>query len=329
MRLQRQWNSDMMRFWLKLALASSILWSLSIGLLMVFGKRLPIGAWMAYTVATPTRERIAVIDTDHHLKALLSSAYLPYQNFYGWDSQGNFAFLSDRDGNTEVYIWDGATYTNISQHPFNDWRPAMNHDGRVAFASERDGNMEIYVWNRGQLANVSESPGADDYPAWSDDGRLAWVTDRDGENEIYVWDGVNARNASNDPTGADSFPVWSPDGRLAWVTRTSSMYQIQVWDGEHIVDVADYSEFSHLAWSDDGKLAYDWQNDVYVWDGKQRINVSNDPAQDFGPAWSPDGRLIFARTLLSGSDFYVWDGTSVKPLPNDTPTGYFPVWTPR
>ena len=325
MTFQRQWISETTCFWLKVALVTSILCGLSIGAVMAAGERLPVGGRLAYNIGT----NIVVMDTEHQLKGSLSPSYRPYQTYYGWDRQGNFAFLSDRDGNTEVYLWDGSSYTNISQHPFNDWRPAMSPDGRVAFASERDGNMEIYVWDRGQLTNVSQNPATDDYPAWSDDGRLAWVSDRDGENEIYVWDGRNARNVSNDVTGADSFPSWSPDGRLAWATKTSSMFEIQVWDGGHIVDVADYSEFRHFAWSADGKLAYDWQGDVYVWDGKNRINVSNDPNGDYTPAWSPDGRLVFVSVRGAHPDLYIWDGTSIVPFTDDRASESAPVWMPK
>src|SRR3990170_229305 len=58
------------------------------------------------------------------------------------------AFMSDRDGNGEIYVMnaDGAGLArltnNLGQDINMDWSP----DGtRIAFASNRDGNSEIYV----------------------------------------------------------------------------------------------------------------------------------------------------------------------------------------
>lgn len=321
---RQRWISETTGFWLKVALASWILGSLLNGLLMVIGANLPLGGRLAYS----TGERITIMDTDRRLKGSLSPAYRPYENFYGWDRQGNFAFLSNRDGNTEVYIWDGLNYTNISQHLFNDWRPAMNPDGRVAFASERDGNMEIYVWDRSQLTNVSQNPATDDYPAWSEDGRLAWVSNRDGENEIYVWDGTQAHNVSNNPTNGETLPAWSNDGRLAWFTNSSSNLYIWVWDHDHVFDVGYYVESGHLAWSADGKLAYESMAEIYVWDGRDTINVSQGRNDDYNPTWSPDNRLVFVSVRGAHPDLYLWDGASVVQLTNDRTSESAPVWMP-
>lgn len=325
MLFQPQSINETRRFWLKVALACLILGSLTITLLVIGGRNsLSSSGLLLYNIGS----NFVIMDTERHTTLSLSPDYRPYQDFYGWDRQSHFAFLSDRDGNTEVYIWDGLNYTNISQHPFNDWRPAMNPDGRVAFASERDGNMEIYVWDRGQLTNVSQNPASDDYPAWSDDGRLAWVSNQDGDLDIYVWDGAGARDVSQN-SAVDLSPAWSRDGRLAWISGTGADKKIQLWDGSNITDVAGGSELRHLAWSSDGKLAFEILQDVYVWDGQNTINVSeNRYSSDIDPTWSPDGRLTFVSLRNGHPDLYIWDGTSITPLTDDDIFESGPVWMP-
>jgi dipeptidyl aminopeptidase/acylaminoacyl peptidase len=65
---------------------------------------------------------------------------------------GKIAFMSDRDGNEEVYVMnpDGSGPVNLTNNPAIDLKPAWSPDGkRIAFASNRDGgdfnSFEIYV----------------------------------------------------------------------------------------------------------------------------------------------------------------------------------------
>jgi Tol biopolymer transport system component len=68
-----------------------------------------------------------------------------------------------------------------------------------------------------------------------------------------------------------------------------------------------------------GKIAFDGgpgNNEIYVVnpDGSGLTNLTNDPASDEVPKWSPDGRRI---SYLHGSGFRVMnaDGSDVRPLP--------------
>ena len=58
------------------------------------------------------------------------------------------AFLSDRDGNVEVYVMDadGSSPTRLTNTPANEETPAWSPDGaRIGFVSSGGGNIEIYV----------------------------------------------------------------------------------------------------------------------------------------------------------------------------------------
>ncbi len=136
------------------------------------------------------------------------------------DVQARIAFMSDRDGNSEIYVMDngGKNQQRLTNNPHEDWSPVWSPDGeRIAFMSDRDGNPEIYVMDAdgGNQQNLTNSPFFKDRsPSWSPDGkRIAFESNRDQDNprspEICVMDadGENQQNLTNNPH-SDSGPAW-------------------------------------------------------------------------------------------------------------------------
>ena len=84
----------------------------------------------------------------------------------------DIAFISDRDGNFEIYVMnaDGSAQARLTSDPAFDGGPAWSPDGsKIAFRSLRDGNSEIYVMNAdgsGQT-NLTNHPADDEEPAWN------------------------------------------------------------------------------------------------------------------------------------------------------------------
>ena len=66
-----------------------------------------------------------------------------------WSSYGTrITFISDRDGNNEIYVMDadGSNQIRLTNDLGKDNRPSWSPDGtKIAFASARDGNINIYV----------------------------------------------------------------------------------------------------------------------------------------------------------------------------------------
>ena len=66
-----------------------------------------------------------------------------------WSPDGSrLVFVSDRDGNSEIYVMDvdGQNQTRLTDSDGWDVSPSWSPDGsRLAFVSDRDGNSEIYV----------------------------------------------------------------------------------------------------------------------------------------------------------------------------------------
>ena len=101
-------------------------------------------------------------------------------------SNGLIAFVSDRDGNREIYAMnpDGSGQHNLTNNVANDWAPLWSPDGgRILFRSQRGKWGEFLVMdsdggNVKQLVDQDNLKG--DAPSWSPDGRRIAISAREG-----------------------------------------------------------------------------------------------------------------------------------------------------
>jgi TolB protein len=131
---------------------------------------------------------------------------------------GKIAFVSDRDGNEEIYTMnqDGTSQQNLTASTAAaDGNPSWSPNGKqVVFDSNRDGNNEIYrMGAAGTLqTRLTRNSAVDFSPVYSPDGKkIAFVSDRDGYSEIYTMSaggGSQVRLTYN--SAGDYRPSWQP-----------------------------------------------------------------------------------------------------------------------
>ena len=233
-------------------------------------------------------------------------------------TNGKIAFVSARDGNFEVYTMntDGASQVNLTRSSALDFSPDYSADGQnIVFQSTRDGNSEIYRMTRtGPLqTRLTINTAIDGAAAWSPDGtQIAFSSDRDGDDEIYTMraNGTRVRMLCCDDEPqqglvgfSDTTPVWSPDGtKIAW-TRGS------IVGADELVP------------------------DIYTMNagGTGVRRLTNDPAIDARPDWSPNGnKITFWSDRDGNSEIYTInaDGTGVQRLTNNSARDEDPVYSP-
>jgi Tol biopolymer transport system component len=91
------------------------------------------------------------------------------------------------------------------------------------------------------------------------------------------------------------------------------------------------------AWAQAGRIAFaskrdgNWEIYVMNTDGSGQINLTNNPADDRWPSWSPDGkRIAFASNRDGNWEIYVMnaDGSGVTRLTNNPGGNFDPSWSP-
>ncbi len=114
-------------------------------------------------------------------------------------------------------------------------------------------------------------------------------------------DGSHVVEVAADPAGPEFDGAWSPDGK--WVVYRDSTRGIN--DDDEIV--------------------------VARAGGSERRNITNDPANDWGPDWSPDGRTIAFNSDRGGGRLRGYlvdpDGSNLRALPIDAWVEY-PSFSP-
>ena len=301
------------------------------------------------------------------------------------------AFMSTRNSdNGEIFVMnpDGKRVRQLTRHLQYDASPAWSPDGnKITFASFRDVHKpkgiifaEIYVMNPDGTnpINLTQSPERADFSSsWSPDGKQiaftsdeGWKWDGSGGSRRNIWvmdvDGGNPRNLTNH--GAmDRMPDWSPDGnQIVFESNRDGGWEFNFWkapsdiyamtpDGANLINLTNHpAADGSPAWSPDGnQIAFqsnrdgDWEKDrndnweIYVMnaDGTNPINLTNHPARDVRPDWSPDGLQIVFSSNRDGDweekpndnwEIYVInaDGTNPINLTNHPKWDSSPAWEP-
>ncbi|MGH7569975.1 MAG: protein kinase domain-containing protein, partial [Gemmatimonadales bacterium] len=189
-------------------------------------------------------------------------------------------------------------------------------------------------WDFG-LQNVIP-PKAGVGPRSAVDSKIAFTSDRDGpdpvghlgNHEIYVMnaDGTDQRRLTNHDA-MDELPAWSPDGkRIAFSSRRGGGGDIFLMDADgtqpaRLTNLTEMRLYAfHATWSLDGKrIAFQSfvRPDIFVIneDGTGLTNLTNHPARDGLPDWSPDGRKIaFVSDRDGTGDVYVMNVDGTEPV---------------
>lgn len=245
---------------------------------------------------------------------------------------GKIAFVTDRDGNPEVYIMDGdgANPENLTRHDSLDFSPSWSADGTsLSFYSKRDGNAEIYRMDlqTRRLTRLTNHPATDVLPVPSPDGsQILFMSDRDSlSRNVYVMDkdGSGIRQLTRNAVYEES-PEWSPDGSQIAFTRqlrdssdtshagNGEIFLMDAQGGgvKRLTDKEGYD--SGAKFSPDGsKIAFygaqgdQWDLYTIYADGTGLQNLTNDAIECYSPDWSPDGEWL-VYTAGSKGNYNIW-----------------------
>jgi TolB protein len=248
------------------------------------------------------------------------------------------AFVSNRDGNDEIYMmdYDGANPTRITFNKIKDYMPAWSPDQRsIAFSSYRGTSVNLYIRNiyDGKETLVA-SKGTNYSAAFSPDGKkLAFCSSmsEDGNAEIYVLDLESMKTKRLTYNSAvDTAPSWSPTGReIAFTSDRTGQGAPQIYqmdaEGSNVRKASFGGNYHDApAWSPTGdRIAYvsrvENLFDIYILNLRtnQIGKLTESNARNESPSWSPDGRhLVFTSNMSGSVQIYTidYDGTNLRRL---------------
>jgi len=220
-----------------------------------------------------------------------------------------------------------ASFVQLTDQPGVEQDPSLSPDGKsVVYAAQPGGNLDVFllrVGGRNPQNLTADSPADDHQPAFSPDGeRIAFRSERDGGG-IFVMGSTGESVRRLTDFGYN--PTWSPDGREVAVSTGAFGSPTARGSGNDDVVAVDVGtgkkrpvthggDAVQPAWSPHGKRIAYWglrgssgQRDLWTAaaDGseaeKGRVEITNDAALDWSPAWAPDGRHLYFSSNRGGT----------------------------
>jgi serine/threonine protein kinase len=212
-------------------------------------------------------------------------------------------------------------FQKLTYLPGVEWAPELSADGKTLFFAAGDANeSELYsvpVGGKKPAPLTSGSHSFYDSPRLSPDGsHLVFASSRDGGGLFLM--GVNGESVRKlSEVGND--PAWSPNGLSVAFSTEEVFLPYDGIDGGKVgvVDVSSGSQrmletgdAHQPAWSPSGRRIAYWgiavpSGNREIWtiavDGGSPLVVASDPAVDWNPVWSADGRYLYFLSDRGGA----------------------------
>jgi len=288
--------------------------------------------------------------------AVLIAAIVLLRNFI-WPpnprppAQLPIAFVSERDGNAEVYSVrpDGSSLMRLTKDPASDAQAVWAPGGTgIAFISDRTDAPEIYVMDADgtDVRRLTNTGGGEKWFSWCRDGKrivFEWKWAAQDHRDIYTVNRDGSAQTIRTDRAAEHWNAsWSPDGKnILFVVKWGTDPEIVTMDLNTAkwTFLTDNSFWDQLpAWSPDGlQIAFVSRREG-VWrmltinsDGSGEHELVANINPDSYAAWSPDGRRVAVVGRADGQDdVYVMnaDGSGEIRLTSGPGFDGKPVWSP-
>ncbi len=274
-----------------------------------FARWSPNGRQLAFLAGSFGAGSLLVVDLESHTERVLQSGQV---SSFDWSPDGSsLIYEATTGGIWRIALAPGAAPTKLlgSGHA-----PVWSPDGRmIAYFDGPEGGTDIFVARSdgSSAKRLTDDPAPDLQPEWAPDGSsIAFVSERNGKSDLYLIrpDGSALRRLTDDPAPDEDFS-WAPDSRrIAYVSYRDGADPLAIGIGNAEI---------YAIKLETGAIS----------------DLSQNPAWDGDPAWSPDGDWIAFTRRTDHGDLWIMraDGSAQRILPGEPTAGFndcCPSWRP-
>lgn len=180
--------------------------------------------------------------------------------FPAWSKDGQLAFLSNRDGEYDIFVWDGIskvnglpdinTFTNIASDLTQYYsHPVWTNSDMLTFSANGLGDLhvQIYEWDGQSARNISKNPFSHNGgQTWRKDGYWSFITFFSESQNLYIRD---EKNKTILKTKGQYSPAWSQNGILIFcVPNGPSGWTLSMWNSGDVIEIA-HGNFIEAKWN--------------------------------------------------------------------------------
>lgn len=267
------------------------------------------------------------------------------------------AFVSDRDGDNEIYLMDisGSWVVQLTDNTWEDEGPSWSGNASgIVFHSNQDGYNQLYMMDADgtDQTRFLNSSTIDEWPSWSpDSNKIAFSRIVDSRSEVFVVDangsGVTRMTYTTGSTGDFNHGCWpsgwSPDSaRILYYCYLDGYDQLWMMNADgsnqHKLTSDAYWNAIPTLSPDGSQIAFasfrDGNYETYIMDadGTHQTRLTFDAAEDWRPRWSEDGSKIIFESQRDGRRQIYWmnlDGSNQVRLTDNTANDHQPAWRPK
>lgn len=261
-------------------------------------------------------------------------------NVLGWTPDGKAVLFSSMRGEdflAKLYTVDvqsgaerpaGTDFGLAASYAPDGTRIAYNQRGQAYWRKYYRGayQTDVFVMDlkAHKAVNLTEFEGLDSWPMWGRDGFIYFVSDRDPGGVTNIWrvpeKGGKAEKVTQFPTGDVRWPSISSDGkvivfehdfglwRLDTASRKSAAVPLDIEaemqiNPEEVRTFASRADQFHVS-PDGRRIVVSVYGEIFTVPAEEGdlVQLTEGPARDRQPAWSPDGKQIAYVTDRSGRE---------------------------
>jgi TolB protein len=155
-------------------------------------------------------------------------------NLADWSpDEQRIAFVSDRDGNEEIYVTDrhGKGARRLTRNAGRDLHPYWSPDGAtLLYNSEREGgSFDVYAIDvaTGREKRITSTPQNETCARYAPDGRrIVLLRNSEAADDVWILDGAGEHDVTRTPAVRDGWPMFGADGWVYFASMEPGPFSI-------------------------------------------------------------------------------------------------------